>query len=106
MPDHRGLHVDRAKERDMKIILGKTEDGREFPLYDGELLSWSIELTWADESKGFPRLRYMINAFKKYRPDQIKKIYREEQRASRDFIFGHNAKKVLKVMEEEGVGNA
>lgn len=84
-----------------RVTLGATEDGRQFPQFNGKLLSWTLELTYTDEIAGFPKLRTVIRALKEYRPEQLERERREILRASFDRMFGHNAKKVLAVIEEE-----
>ena len=46
-----------------------------FPEYNGETLSWSIDLynTLAEERIGYPRARVVIRAMAEYRPDQLKR---------------------------------
>jgi hypothetical protein len=76
------------------------EDGRLFPSYDGKPLSWVISSTWEDQNEGFPRLRAVIEAFREHRPEQLEKERIALVRASFDRMFGHNAKKILAVIEE------
>ncbi len=78
-------------------------DGRTFPAYGDETLSWSIGLyhTFAEEQAGFPRMRAVIRAMLAHRPEQVERERREMLKASFDRIFGHNARKCLNVIEEE-----
>lgn len=86
----------------MKTIeYGKSEYGHEFPLYQGELLSWSLSMTLADERNGFPKLRTVIRAMMDRRPEQLAKERYEMLRGSFDRVFGHNAQKCLEVIDSE-----
>jgi hypothetical protein len=78
-------------------------DGRVFPEYEGITLSWSIDLynTHEEERVGYPKMRAVIRAMKKVRPGQLESEYTGAIRASFDKMFGHNARKVLAVIEEE-----
>lgn len=78
-------------------------DGRAFPQYDGETLSWCTGLyhTAAEERIGFPRMRAVIRAMIAHRPEQIERERREMLKASFCRIFGRNARKSLNVIEEE-----
>lgn len=82
-------------------MLGKTEDGREFPQYNGELLSWTLSLTLADEEEGCPRLRTVVRAMREHRPEQLERERYEMLKGSFVRMFGRNAKKVLDVIEQE-----
>jgi hypothetical protein len=79
------------------------EDGRVFPQYQGEALSWSIGLyhTFTEAQAGYPRMRAVIKAMIACRPEQIERERRELLKASFDRMFGHNAKKALAVIEDE-----
>ena len=78
-------------------------DGRQFPTYDGELLSWDISSagTIRDEQEGWPRTRAIVRAFIAYRPEQLERERRNLVKASFDRIFGKNAEKLLDVVEQE-----
>ena len=80
------------------------EDGRVFPLSpSGDVLSWSIDLysSFSEEVAGYPKMRVVIRAMLEHRPEQLEKERRELLKASFDRMFGHNAKRVLDVVEEE-----
>lgn len=87
----------------MKNELGKTEDGREFPMYNGELLCWSpgSYQTPAEELIGFPRMRTVYRAIIANRPQQLAYERRELLKGSFDRMFGHNCRKALTILEEE-----
>lgn len=79
-------------------------DGRHFPSYQGEPLSWSIGFyhTGTEQQLGFPRMRAVIQAMLEHgRGAQVEAERREMVRASFNCMFGHNAKVALKVIEEE-----
>jgi hypothetical protein len=84
-----------------QIEYGKSEHGSEFPLYQGKLLSWHLEMTWEDEKAGFPKMRTVIRAMIERRPEQLAKERYEMLRGSFDRMFGHNARKCLAVIDEE-----
>ena len=77
-------------------------DGRVFPQYDGEVLSWSPGLyhTYAEERAGFPRMRAVLRAMLAQRPDQFEREYLEMIKSSFDRIFGHVARQAIIVMEQ------
>ena len=79
------------------------EDGRVFPAFDSEALSWSIGLyhTWAERELGYPRMRAVIRAMLEHRPAQIRQERSDLVRAQFDPMFGRNAKAALAVVEEE-----
>ncbi len=85
------------------VKIGKTADGREFPEYQGELLSWSIGLynTFDEARIDYPKMRTVIRALLVYRPEQVERERREMLKASFGSLFGHNARKVLTVIEQE-----
>lgn len=83
----------------MKVELIKNASGYEFPVYNGELLSWVISLTLADELEGFPRAKAVIRAMQQYRPEQLERERVEMLKGSFDPIFGHNARKALRLIE-------
>jgi hypothetical protein len=77
------------------------DDGRVFPSFDGKPLSWDIGsvCTQKDESEGFPRTRAVIQAMREYRPEQLERERRLYLKHSFDRIFGHNARKLLALIE-------
>lgn len=87
----------------MDVTYKVNELGYEFPVYGNELLSWSIDLyfTHKEEEKDFPRARVVIDAMMEKRPDQLERERRQLYRDSSDKMFGHNARKLLKVIDEE-----
>jgi hypothetical protein len=88
----------------MNAVIGYREpDGAPFPVYDGELLCWSTGVydTWNERHAGYPRMRAVIRAMKRYRPVELERERREMLRASFDAMFGRNAKRVLAVIESE-----
>jgi len=85
----------------MENKLAKNESGYEFPVYNGQLLSWAISLTLADEQEGYPRARTVIRAMHQYRPEQVERERVEMLKGSFDRVLGHNAKKALDLIEEE-----
>ena len=60
------------------------KDGRKFPQYNGETLSWSIGLyhTLTDQREGFPRMRTVIRAMREYMPEELKRERYEMLKAS------------------------
>ena len=76
------------------------EDGRTFPEYQGEALSWSLELynTWNEEQADFPKARAVLAELSL---DRLTAAYSSYLRDSFDRIFGHNAKKILNLIEAE-----
>jgi hypothetical protein len=86
----------------MKIEL-TTINGHPFPIYEGEVLSWSIGLyhTQSEQEAGFPRARVIIEAMRQYRPKQLTSEHRHYLRSSFDKMFGHNARVMLAIIEEE-----
>jgi hypothetical protein len=78
-------------------------DGRVFPIYDGEVLSWSPGMyhTHAEAEIGYPRMHAVIRALMEHRPEHLERERREMLKGSFDRMFGHNAKVVLEVIEEE-----
>ena len=85
----------------MELITLK--DGRKFPQYNGETLSWSIGLyhTLTDQREGFPRMRTVIRAMREHRPEELKRERYEMLKASFGNMFGHNAKIALTVIDQE-----
>ena len=82
---------------------GKSEHGFEFPLYQGELLSWSIGLysTLAEQEIGYPRMRTVIRAMHERRPEQLERERIDLLKGTFDKVFGRNAKRELAVLEDE-----
>jgi hypothetical protein len=87
----------------MQIEYGKSEHGYEFPKYNGKLLSWSTgaHFTSEDEEENYPRLRTIIRAMRERRPEQLERERRELVRGSCDRMFGHNARKLLAIIDSE-----
>lgn len=85
----------------MTIEYGKSEYGSEFPLFNGQLLSWALDMTLRDEQEGFPRLRTVIRAMVERRPQQLERERIDMVKGSLDPAFGHNAKKCLQIIDEE-----
>lgn len=84
---------------------GRTlEDGRQFPQWNGETLSWDIgaSFTLADEREGYPRTKAIIAAFREHRPEQLERERRELLKSALgDRVLGHNARKLLGLIEGE-----
>lgn len=78
------------------------EDGRAFPVYNGEALSWSPGLynTWNDQHNGYPKTKAVLAAMLEHRPEQLEAERREMLKASFNSMFEHNAKKMLDLIEE------
>ena len=78
-------------------------DGRTFPTYEGETLSWSIGLyhTLNEERAGYPRMRAVIQAMRVHRPEALRRERYDMLKGSFDRIFGYNARKVLDVIDSE-----
>lgn len=76
------------------------EDGRKFPEFEGEALAWSVGLymTLAEEGAGYPRARAVLAELD---PERLETERREMVKASFCRIFGHNAKKRLRLIEAE-----
>jgi hypothetical protein len=79
------------------------EDGRFFPALDGYTLCWSIGsyASWNDQRDGYRKMRAVIRAMMTHRPELVERERREMLKASFDRMFGHNAQKVLDVIEDE-----
>lgn len=75
---------------------------RHFPTYNGETLSWDIDLynSRAEEREGFPRARAVIAAMRQHRPEQLRAEHQAYLKASFDRMFGQNARKMLRLIEE------
>lgn len=74
-----------------------------FPQHNGEALPWSLGavFTYQDELDGYPRCRAVIDALQEHRPDQLEQERRELIKSSLcDRLFGGNAKRLLKLIEE------
>ena len=82
--------------------LATLPDGRVFPTFDGETLSWSIGLymTPNEERAGFPRANAVARAMYKFRLEQLIHERSETLKATFDSMFGHNAKKTLKIIDD------
>ena len=63
-------------------------DGRIFPTYMGEILSWSLTYMPRDEAENFPRLRAVIRAMRTHRPEQLRVEYADCLRGMRGFFRG------------------
>ena len=92
----------------MTKLIEQLEDGRTFPAYNGETLSWSPGLytSLIEQRAGYPRMRAVLRAMKEYRPEQLERERRALLKASFDRMFGNAAKASLRVIEEiigEGV---
>jgi hypothetical protein len=87
----------------MSQTLVQLADGRVFPQFNGETLSWSIGLyhTLAEEKQNYPRARAVIRAMCEHRPMDLERERRELVKVSFDRMFGHNARKLLAVVNEE-----
>lgn len=79
----------------------KLDDGRVFPVYDGEALSWSTGLyhTIAEAREGYPRMRAVIRAMKTERPEQLAKERAELVKGCSDRSFGHTSKIALALLD-------
>lgn len=82
------------------------DDGRQFPQYNGEALTWDPGCyhTIAEEQAGFPRMRAVIQAMRVHRPEQLEHQRMEMLKGSFNKMFGHNARKALAIIEEETEG--
>jgi len=87
----------KARTADNTITL---DDGRVFPLYKGEVLSWPIgsTFTWKDEQEGYPRTRLVLSLTD---DTTLERERYEELKASFNKMFGHQAKKLLALIEME-----
>jgi hypothetical protein len=79
------------------------DDGRIFPVCDNRALSWNIgsDFTISDENAGYPKTRAIIQAFRWHRPDQLTREIAQLRKDTFGQMFGHKAKKLLKLIEEE-----
>lgn len=93
------------------LVAGGADNPNVFPHYNGEVQSWALTLTGADEEEGFPRLRAVILAMKKYRPEclqsELHALLRSvmNYRMFGDRMFGSNAGKLLIAIERILSGN-
>ncbi len=76
-------------------------DGRKFPTYDGQTLSWNLSTDLADERAGSLKMRAVIRAMMQERPEQLARERQELVRGSFDGVFGANAKRALAVLDDE-----
>ena len=78
-------------------------DGRVFPLYGDEILSWDIGvyMTPNERQRGYPRARAVIQAMRSERPERLERERREMLKAAFDRMFGHNAQQELDLINEE-----
>jgi hypothetical protein len=76
-------------------------DGRVFPEYNGEVLSWDIgsQNHHADQSAGYPKTKAIIRAFMEHRPEQLKRERYGLMRSCSDRMFGPNAKRLLAIVD-------
>lgn len=77
------------------------DDGRVFPVYEGQAIAWAFDNCAAEQQKGYPKMRAVIRAMKEHRPEQLQHERRELLKASFDRLFGHVAKQMLAVIDEE-----
>jgi hypothetical protein len=86
----------------MTSTLKTLDDGRVFPQLNGETLAWSPGLyhTFAEEQIGFTRARAVLVAMRDHRPEQFERERIEMLKGSFDRMFGHNARKMLALIEE------
>lgn len=91
--------------RSPKVELGETPDGRAFPMHEGKLLSWDIgsHNSHNEQQAGYPKMRTVIRAKLQHgRGDEVEGERRDMLRSAMgDRMFGHNARKVLDVIEDE-----
>lgn len=82
--------------------LGKTEDGREFPVHEGELLAWSPGLysTIDEERAGYPRMRAVIRAMREHRPGDLRREYVDLLRAQFGMFSGPAGRNLAVLLEE------
>lgn len=77
-------------------------DGRIFPVYKGEALSWDPDgyNTKNEEDEGYPRARAVLEAIRNWRPGYYARLRSDFLKSSSDRMFGHNAKPMLRLVEE------
>lgn len=75
---------------------------RGFPLFGSEELSWDIGLymTISEGPTHFPRARTVITAMSVHRPDQLARERGQLQFDSLNRMFGHNAARELRLIDE------
>ena len=75
-------------------------DGRVFPCYQGDTLSWDfgMYMTSPEEREGFPRAQRVLSELPAKR---LRQEYSSYLRATFDNMFGHNAKKAFALIERE-----
>jgi hypothetical protein len=85
-------------------ITWQGDDGvsRLFPVYESAPLSWDLAayFTAAEERIGYPRMRAVVRAMLEHRPEQLQ-TERRSLRLHQDRLFGHNARKMLAVIDAE-----
>ncbi len=81
----------------------KLPDGRVFPTYNGETLSWSLDLyhTYGEEKAGYPRLGAVVRAMREHRPEQLAREVADLKRACFDRVFGRSAQRLLDAVNAE-----
>ncbi len=89
-------HDPRAKSQTTTTL----PDGRVFPVYNGEVLSWNISMTDADAAAGYPKTKAVIAAMREHKPQQLEAERREMVKASMTGIHRGPAKKVLELIEQ------
>lgn len=82
------------------MALTTLPDGRTFPTYDGEVLSWDsgLYMTLTEEKSGYPRARAVLGELDDF---ALRAIQREMLKASLNQVFGANAKRHLRLIEGE-----
>jgi hypothetical protein len=90
-------------DADGDLVRGGPDNPNLFPSHNGEPLSWSIGVHHSinEENAGYPKMRAVIRAMAKHRPEQLANEHRELVKSSMGKMFGHQAKKQLNVVEEE-----
>jgi hypothetical protein len=75
-------------------------DGRVFPVFEGEALSWDLGFyfTPAEEKAGLPKLRAVYAAAKEHRPELIEREEAVLLRAQFNRMFGFNAERLLNIL--------
>jgi hypothetical protein len=81
-------------------VITTLPDGRVFPVYEGQPLSWSIGLymTPNEQHLGYPRSKAVVNAMRVHRPDQLERERRDSVRASFGMFRG-NAATLLRLID-------
>ena len=84
-----------------KAPIVQLTDGRTFPVYNGEALSWDIStyMTTNEERAGYPRAKAVIAAMVDHRPEQLERERRNALRGSFNRVFGRNAERLLKLID-------